>query len=39
MSKNFHGTIIIGPGQYDYHGVTIIAQPYPDTQKHLTNKC
>ena len=25
--KNFHGTIIMGPGRYDYHGFTIIAQP------------
>ena len=28
MSKNFHGTIIMGPGRYDYRSFTIIAQPY-----------
>ena len=28
ISKNFHGTIIMGPGRYDYHSFMIIAQPY-----------
>ena len=28
ISKNFHDTIIMGPGRYDYHGFMIIAQPY-----------
>ena len=32
MSKNFHGMIIMGPGRYDYHGFTIIAQPYISAQ-------
>ena len=26
--KNFHGTFIMGPGLYDYHGFMIITQPY-----------
>ena len=26
--KSFHGTIIMGPGWYDYHTFTIIVQPY-----------
>ena len=25
--KSFIGTIIMGPGQYNYHGFMIIAQP------------
>lgn len=25
--KSYHSTIIMGSGQYDYHGFTIIAQP------------
>ena len=29
---NFHGTIIMGPVRYDYHGLTIISQPY---RKHI----
>ena len=25
--KRFHSVIVMGPGQYDYHGFKIIAQP------------
>ena len=25
--KSFNGTIIMGPGRYDYHGFLIISQP------------
>ena len=32
--KSFHGMIIMGPGQYDYHGFTII--PYSSLPKQLS---